>query len=58
MEQKTMDENDRQSQVRKPFRKPHLRIYGHISAITQARNVMGPDDHNPNQGTVPHKTTH
>ena len=32
-----MDDKKKEHQLkaRKPFRKPHLRVYGHISAITQ-----------------------
>lgn len=30
-----------QAPTRKPFRTPHLRVYGHISAITQAMHVPG-----------------
>jgi hypothetical protein len=37
MENMTLDKKtkEHQSQVRKPFWKPRLQIYGHISAITQ-----------------------
>ncbi len=30
------EKKELQSQARKPFRKPNLRVYGHIRAITQA----------------------
>jgi hypothetical protein len=41
--------DQRQSQVRKPFLKPRLRIYGNISTITQSANPGSVMDHVPTQ---------
>jgi hypothetical protein len=42
------EKKEQQSRARKPFRKPNLRVYGHISAITQAvHNNQGAKDGNP-----------
>jgi hypothetical protein len=39
MESSEQEENKQQSHARKPFQKPHLRVYGHISVITQGKGV-------------------
>ena len=41
MEKMEEEEKEQPCQARKPFRKPHLRVYGNISAITQAAMGMG-----------------
>jgi hypothetical protein len=38
------EKKEQPSRARKPFRKPRLRIYGHISAITQAGGMAAKDN--------------
>jgi hypothetical protein len=47
-------EQGQKSQVRKPFQKPRLRIYGRISALTQATSRGKFFDGAPHK--QPHKT--
>jgi hypothetical protein len=49
-------EKEHQPRPRKPFRKPHLRIYGHISVITQAGGHGGTPDGAPDEPGVPNRT--
>ena len=50
-----MEEEKKQPQipVRKPFQKPRLHIYGHISTITQTHS---PGTHSDGAANHPHRT--
>ena len=36
-----IEKEEQKPQLRKGFRKPHLRVYGHISAITRTASPPG-----------------
>jgi hypothetical protein len=51
MEMMEKEKIEQQSQARKPFQKPSLRIYGRISAITQLGG-NGQAEDNPNKALM------
>ena len=48
--EKIEEKNGKPCEVRKPFRRPSLRVYGNISAITQAIMAMGGFDSGAGSG--------
>jgi hypothetical protein len=56
MEKSKTEENRRQWRVRKPFGRPSLRVYGNISAITQAGGMGPVDDGATGDGNVMNRT--